>query len=124
LRRVLWVGVIVVILCSCGGAQSGVRDNASGEGTPVEETAPVEETTSLRGGPAEEETTGPATSARVEETEPELVEGPASRNTAARPAVGTNGMVSSAHPLATKAGLEVLADGGTRSTRPWRSPPL
>ena len=112
MRRVLWIAVIVAFLCSCGGAQSSVRDNASGEGTPVEETAPVEETTSLQGGPAEEETTGPATSARVEETEPELVEGPASRNTAARPAVGTNGMVSSAHPLATKAGLEILADGG------------
>ena len=37
---------------------------------------------------------------------------PASRNTAARPAVGTNGMVSSAHPLATRAGLEIMEDGG------------
>ncbi|CAN5687838.1 gamma-glutamyltransferase [soil metagenome] len=31
---------------------------------------------------------------------------------ATSPAVGENGMVSSAHPLATEAGLEVLADGG------------
>jgi gamma-glutamyltranspeptidase / glutathione hydrolase len=93
------VGLIVAILCSCG-AQPTVQDNASGEGTPAEETAPVEETT------------GPATSARVKEPEPGLVEGPASRNTMARPAVGTNGMVSSAHPLATRAGLEILADGG------------
>jgi gamma-glutamyltranspeptidase/glutathione hydrolase len=37
---------------------------------------------------------------------------PASQNTAARPAVGTNGMVSSAHPLATRAGLEIMEDGG------------
>jgi gamma-glutamyltranspeptidase/glutathione hydrolase len=37
---------------------------------------------------------------------------PTSRNTASRPAVGTRGMVSSAHPLATQAGLEILAAGG------------
>src|SRR5947209_17174712 len=37
---------------------------------------------------------------------------PASRNTAARPAVGKRGMVSSAHPLATQAGLEILEAGG------------
>jgi gamma-glutamyltranspeptidase/glutathione hydrolase len=43
---------------------------------------------------------------------PEVREGPARRNTAARPAVGTNGMVSSAHPLATRAGLEIMEDGG------------
>ncbi len=49
----------------------------------------------------------PATTA-----EPEVREGPASRNTAVRPAVGTNGMVSSAHPLATRAGLEIMNDGG------------
>jgi gamma-glutamyltranspeptidase/glutathione hydrolase len=35
-----------------------------------------------------------------------------SRNTADRPAVGTRGMVSTAHPLATQAGLAVLDDGG------------
>jgi gamma-glutamyltranspeptidase/glutathione hydrolase len=34
------------------------------------------------------------------------------RNTATRPAVGTQGMISSAHPLATQAGLEVLEAGG------------
>jgi gamma-glutamyltranspeptidase / glutathione hydrolase len=37
---------------------------------------------------------------------------PASRNTASRPAVGTRGMISSAHPLATQAGLEILEAGG------------
>jgi uncharacterized PurR-regulated membrane protein YhhQ (DUF165 family) len=53
LRRVLWVGFIVAILCSCS-AQPTVQDNASGE------DAPVEETVSLSGGSVEEETTGPA----------------------------------------------------------------
>jgi hypothetical protein len=99
LRRVLWVGLIVAVLHSCG-AQPTVQNNASGEEDPVEGTAPVEETTRR------------ATSARVGEPDPEPVEGPASRNTTARPAVGTNGMVSSAHPLATKVGLNILADGG------------
>jgi gamma-glutamyltranspeptidase / glutathione hydrolase len=105
LRRVLLVGFIVAILCSCGG-QPTVQGNASGEG------ATVEETTSLRRDPAGAETTGSATSARVEETDPELAEGPASRNTPTHPAIGTNGMVSSAHPLATRIGLKILEDGG------------
>lgn len=34
------------------------------------------------------------------------------RNTPTQPAVGTRGMVSSAHPLATQAGLEILEAGG------------
>src|SRR5262245_54525767 len=34
------------------------------------------------------------------------------RNTASRPAVGKQGMISSAHPLATQAGLEILEAGG------------
>jgi gamma-glutamyltranspeptidase len=110
LRRVLWVGFTVAILCSCS-AQPTVQDNASGEGVSGE-GAPVEETASLSGGSVGEETTGPATSARVKEPEPEPVEGPASMNTPTRPAVGTNGIVSSAHPLATKVGLNVLAEGG------------
>src|SRR5262245_18559471 len=37
---------------------------------------------------------------------------PARPNTASRPAVGTRGVVSSAHPLATRAGLEILEAGG------------
>jgi gamma-glutamyltranspeptidase/glutathione hydrolase len=38
---------------------------------------------------------------------------PTKRNTAVNPAVGTRGMVSAAHPLATQAGLEILEEGGT-----------
>ena len=74
----------------------------------VEQTVP--ETTV-----APEESTveeAPERSAPVTTARPEELEGPASRNTAARPAVGTNGMISSAHPLATRAGLEIMEDGG------------
>ena len=87
-------------LCSCS-AQSGAGE----EGAPGEDGA-TGETTQQSPRPSEE-TTGPTTQ---EDAGP--VEGPASRNTANRPAVGTNGMVSSAHPLATRAGLEILEDGG------------
>jgi dienelactone hydrolase len=37
---------------------------------------------------------------------------PAQRNTPSRPAVGQKGMVCTAHPLATQAGLEILEAGG------------
>jgi gamma-glutamyltranspeptidase / glutathione hydrolase len=107
----LWGALIVAILCSCG-VQPTVQHNASGDGGPIEENASVKETTSLRGGLAEEQTTAPSMSARVEEPDPEPVEGPASKNMASHPAIGTNGMVSSAHPLATRAGLKVLENGG------------
>src|SRR5215510_15313669 len=45
-----------------------------------------------------------------------IVDAPAdqstNRNTASRPAVGKRGMISSGHPLATQAGLEILEAGG------------
>ncbi len=37
---------------------------------------------------------------------------PTNRNTASSPAIGTKGMISTAHPLATQAGLEILEAGG------------
>jgi gamma-glutamyltranspeptidase/glutathione hydrolase len=98
----LLVALIIGVLFSCG-AQPTTPDGASGqetvggEGTSRGATATGER-------PASKETTGPTT--------PASAEGPASRNTPTRPAVGTNGMVSSAHPLATRAGLEILQDGG------------
>jgi gamma-glutamyltranspeptidase/glutathione hydrolase len=78
------------------------RDNASRDDGTERISSPEQTTTP--GGSTEETTTS--------EPAPEPVEGPASRNTATRPAIGTNGMVSSAHPLATRAGLEILEDGG------------
>lgn len=93
LKRTLFAMLMVFALASCGG-QATAPDNA-----PREETAPASPTTA-----------SPTTVAEPEA--PPLREGPASRNTAGAPAVGTNGMVSSAHPLATQAGLEILAGGG------------
>jgi gamma-glutamyltranspeptidase / glutathione hydrolase len=94
-----------VVLCSCGTGSDGAAGEDAGEpATTVEQTVP--------------ETTAAPEESTVEETpelstaEPEVRESPASRNTAARPAVGTNGMVSSAHPLATRAGLEIMENGG------------
>ena len=94
MRRVLLVVLLAWALCSCG-VQSSARDDTTGGEAP-----------------SSERTTAPEDSTEETTSEPELVEGPASRNTATRPALGTNGMVSSAHPLATKAGLEILEDGG------------
>ena len=120
MRRLLVL--LVLVLCSCG-PQSEPSQGSSGEDeapTPtaevteraaVEETTPrpepVEETTAARpsGGQGSDDT-------RQEDAEPQLREGPATTSTAARAAVGTNGMVSAAHPLATRAGVEVLEDGG------------
>ncbi len=39
-------------------------------------------------------------------------QGSVTENTADRPAIGTRGMVSSGHPLATEAGLDILRQGG------------
>jgi gamma-glutamyltranspeptidase / glutathione hydrolase len=108
------VVLIIGILGSCAvqptTPQNASRaDNTTGEATSLDTG---EEAVSVGERTASEETTEPASPARTEEAAPAPVEGPATRNTATRPAIGTNGMVSSAHPLATKAGLEILADGG------------
>ncbi|MDP8947996.1 MAG: gamma-glutamyltransferase [Actinomycetota bacterium] len=104
MRRILLAMLLIGALCSCG-----VRSSAQNDDAPREDrtAAEAEETTASRRS-ADEESPEPAAPARVEE----LAEGPASRNTTTRPAIGANGMVSSAHPLATKAGLEILEDGG------------
>jgi gamma-glutamyltranspeptidase / glutathione hydrolase len=104
--------LFAVVLCSCGTG-STAPDGAAGEdagepATIVEQTVP--ETTAAPEVSTAEKT--PERSAPATTAVPEVREGPASRNTAARPAVGTNGMVSSAHPLATRAGLEIMEDGG------------
>jgi gamma-glutamyltranspeptidase/glutathione hydrolase len=92
--------LLLAVLCSCGIQSSAQEEHASRDSNTGE--------AGTRGGAETTEATTPG--AAQQGVEP--VEGPASRNTASRPAVGTNGMVSSANPLATKAGLEILQHGG------------
>src|SRR5918997_190268 len=83
MRRALYfVALFVGVLSSCGG------DPTAGAGS--------------RGGEP---------GARSSEVRPPE-DDPATSSSPTRPALGTSGMVSSAHPLATRAGLEVLEDGG------------
>lgn len=115
MARRLLLFLFVLVLCSCG-SQAETLDDDTGDarertfgGSAGETTArpePVEETTSAPEKPLKKE------KERRPPSEPELREGPATTSTASRAAVGTNGMVSSAHPLATRAGVEILEDGG------------
>jgi gamma-glutamyltranspeptidase/glutathione hydrolase len=102
--KILLLALLLAVLCSCGSGSGAREDDVSREeradrGTTQNTSPPME-------------TDGPTTPETTAEQEAAPDQGPASRNTANRPAVGTNGMVSSAHPLATKAGLEILDDGG------------
>ena len=73
----------------------------------IGQVIPSEETSG--GETAGEETTGRET---VAEALPNPEGATRSESTATSPAVGENGMVSSANPLATEAGIRMLADGG------------
>ncbi len=114
MRKVLLAALFALLACSCSAQPAtpddARRDKAAGEEAATEATAAVAR-------PAEEEPALQAPKAgprpkRERADGPELRDGPATRNTAASPAIGTNGMVSSAHPLATRAGLEVMERGG------------
>lgn len=119
MKRLIFL--FVLVLCSCGSQSEPSRGSSGGDDAPARTTevtgsAAVEETTSR---PESAEETTVAQDEVEEEGEagktssgPELRDGPATTSTASRAAVGTNGMVSAAHPLATQAGVEVLEDGG------------
>jgi gamma-glutamyltranspeptidase/glutathione hydrolase len=100
------LAAFLFVLCSCG---EGPTDSgaASREGTQSQ-TPRVEETTRAI---SPRETTAPADKTPAA-TDAEPRENLATSSTPTRAAVGTDGMISSAHPLATRAGLEVLEDGG------------
>jgi gamma-glutamyltranspeptidase / glutathione hydrolase len=102
--RILLLALLLAVLSSCGAGSGAREEDASRENRSVEETT--------QSAPPPAETTGSTRPETTADQDAEPVQGPASRNTANRPALGTNGMVSSAHPLATKAGLEILDDGG------------
>ena len=108
-KKVLSVLMLSCILASCGSEptepETTPPEAGPGRTTTGGQTTPV-------AGAAKETTGRDAKTQTGGAEEPELHEGPASSSTPTRPALGTNGMVSSAHPLATRAGLEVLEDGG------------
>ena len=87
----------VAILSSCAGPAA--QENVSQEDDTREETASSEEAL------ATVETTESTTSIPVANIEP-------TQNTLESPAVAGSGMVSSASPYATQAGLEILDEGG------------
>jgi gamma-glutamyltranspeptidase/glutathione hydrolase len=100
------VWLVVGTLSSCGAAQSATPDNASREDNTGEETTSLEE--GLAGG----ETTETTLSTPGASADPATGNSSRSENTPTSPAIGTSGMVSSANPLATQAGLDVLQEGG------------
>ena len=93
------VGLLVGLLSSCSAARSATPDGASRVEGAGEETTSLE---ALAGGETTAEATMSAERPDVEPTE----------STLTSPAVGGSGMVSSANPLATRAGLEILDEGG------------
>src|SRR3712207_9582279 len=121
LRALFFVALFVGVLSSCGGDPTAGAGSRGGEpGARSSKFRPPEETSSRRTVPTDEETAAPAPTTAVDEPEPPE-DNPATSSTPTRPALGTNGMVRAAHPLATQAGWEGLADEGTGFERaaPW-----
>ena len=106
MKKVLLILMLSCLLASCGAEPTEPEASSSGAGDARTTTG------TEKGSTPEETTRREATTQAGDADEPELRQGPASSSTPTRPALGTNGMVSSAHPLATRAGLEVLEDGG------------
>ncbi|MDP8900008.1 MAG: gamma-glutamyltransferase, partial [Actinomycetota bacterium] len=120
MRRLLLV-FLVLFACSCGAQPASPQGNPGDEDAPESARRTVAESPSTgdaAGEPTVEDTSARksggrgAGDARPAGGASELREGPATTSTPSRAAVGTNGMVSAAHPLATRAGVEVLEDGG------------
>ena len=105
MRQVFFVALLVAILASCG-AQPASQNSASQSAAQSTPQAAEEETT---------ETASSGEVSVVEETTPApvvaAVPEPAP-GTATSPATGSSGMVTTASPYATQAGLEILDEGG------------
>jgi gamma-glutamyltranspeptidase len=97
LRGLVLAALLVGILSACGAqpttSVSSSRGDGAGEGTTSSEEG-------LVGGEATESADQQPRNASISE------------NTSTSPALGTSGMVSSANPLATQAGLDTLQEGG------------
>ncbi len=102
----VFVMLIIATLTSCGTPSAG-SEKSSGE----EQATAAEATSQEQGETGDEtavaETTETAAETTLVETGPEP-----SSSTTASPAVGGAGMVSSANPYATQAGLQILNNGG------------
>ena len=101
MRKVLFITFVwlaVALFSSCGASQAATSQNASREDNVSEETTSLQE--GLAGGKTAQQTTSAPDNTSWNENTPSI------------PAVGTSGMVSSAHPLATQAGLHILSEGG------------
>ena len=94
----LFVGLLFAVLSSC--SQSTAPEKASRENANEEAAYSVEDTAA--DGLIEPSTPTPAASTTPEPTQ----------NTSTSPATGSSGMVSSANPLATQAGLQILSEDG------------
>lgn len=92
MRRVLFLALLVAILSSCG-VQPSTSNN-----TPQANASA--ETTEQEPG---DSTSAPASASDAPEP---------TQSTLTEPATGSSGMVSSANPYATQAGLEILDEGG------------
>ncbi|MGB3681392.1 MAG: gamma-glutamyltransferase [Rubrobacteraceae bacterium] len=116
--KIVLLALTLGLLVSCSGpsaeqdstARTGPTSAATGEtATKGGMTSPSSTVASPRN---TTESSGPGTTAAVAEALPNPEGATRSESTATSPAVGENGMVSTANPLATEAGLQVLADGG------------
>jgi gamma-glutamyltranspeptidase / glutathione hydrolase len=117
MKRLLLV-LFVLCFSSCGFQPTSQQDGSEGEAEREVSERTVAEESTVEGAVGETTAEEEASSgegkrrSRGANPEPELRDGPATTSTASRAAVGTNGMVSSAHPLATRAGVEILEGGG------------
>ena len=98
LGKILLVCLIVTVLSSCGAWSSTSEVASREEGAGEEVTAPAE----ARVAESTESTSSSKSSGAGQPTQ----------NTTTEPAVGTSGMVGSGNPYATRAGLEILSEGG------------
>ena len=113
LKKLLTTMLVFGLLTSCGGVgPAAPEQDASRRAEAMQETTSAAATEETTGAPTGGTTSEPPAAPTTEPEPPEEPAVQATSNTFDAPAVGGNGMVSSAHPLATEAGLDILADGG------------